>query len=104
MSLGQTSPHPFARRRIKDEALLVVDEFMVTAKDLQEGPGMRSDDVDYMVAKVQQEEQDNASAVALFDRSNATLLGFSTAIPCVSLLPFPVADVQHRRWHSDRKK
>lgn len=36
----------------QEEALLVVDEFTANTRELQEGPGMPSDDVDYMAAKV----------------------------------------------------
>ncbi|CAN0136313.1 unnamed protein product [Ectocarpus sp. 6 AP-2014] len=35
----------------RDEALLVVDEFTAKSRDLQEGPGMPSEDVDYVSAK-----------------------------------------------------
>ncbi|CAM9125922.1 unnamed protein product [Ectocarpus sp. 8 AP-2014] len=35
----------------REEALVVVDEFTAKSRDLQEGPGMPSDDVDYVSAK-----------------------------------------------------
>lgn len=46
----------------QEEALLVVDDFTARARDLQEGPGMPADDVDYVSAKVY------AQADSLFER------------------------------------
>lgn len=36
----------------QEEALLVVEDFTARVRDLQEGPGMPSEDVDYFSAKV----------------------------------------------------
>lgn len=38
---------------LKEETLVVVDDFTARARDLQEGtPGLPADDVDYVAAKV----------------------------------------------------
>lgn len=46
-------PHLFLAC-LKEDALAVADEFIARARELQEGPGMLSEDVDYMAAKVQE--------------------------------------------------
>lgn len=50
----QNSPFPHHREKQshQEEALSVADEFLVRARELQEGPGMPPADIDYMAAKV----------------------------------------------------
>lgn len=44
--------HCLAHHALQDEALVVADDFTARARELQAGPGMPPDDVDFMAAKV----------------------------------------------------
>lgn len=49
---GEHHQHCFARCAHQEEALIVADEFIARARELQADPGMPPDDVDFMAAKV----------------------------------------------------